>query len=284
MKNEPLHNFFTPSWKEKYTPAPKKDESKIRIGSGSARKNFSGRKGGFSGTKSWSVSVMASVVGGVKDKGRASAFAEYIERKEECLCAAGDPEAKKKFAELEKKLLSDNPKRVTQRRLIVPVPKEWLKNPDKLTEKFAAEFGKKYFDMCATYNFALHAGGEDLKNPHIHIIFSPIDANMKNIRDLSKSNYKFLPAFKADVGAFIKQELGIEIRTVNKGEARKRFPEWVAQVFKRAEQAEFAGDSGKMMKEYAERYPIMAEYLQEKRCKTLLKDINDLKSQGEDFI
>ena len=284
MKNEPLHNFFSLDWKEKYTPAPKKDEPKIRISTGPARSNFSSHKGGFSGTKSWSVSVMASLVGGVKDKGRASAFAEYIERPEECICSVGDPEAAKKFKELEKKLLSDSPKRVTQRRLIIPVPVEFLNNPDKNMQKFAAEFGKKYFDVCSTWNMALHAGGEDLKNPHIHIIFSPVDANMKNIRDLSKSNYKFLPAFKADVGAFISQELGIKIRTIDKSQARKRFPKWVAQAMKRAEIAELEGDGGKLMKEYIARYPILTEYMEEKRRKTLLKDINELEKEKEKIL
>ena len=280
MKNEPLHNFFSPSWQEKFTRPPKKDESKIRISPGTARSNFSNHKGDFSGSKTWSVSVMASVVSGVKDKGRAAAFAEYIERPEECLCAVGDKEAAKKFKEIENKLLSTDPKRVTQRRLIVPVPKEFLNNPDELMKKFAAEFGKKYFDVCATWSMALHAGGEDLKNPHIHIIYSPVDSSGKNIRDLDKSNYLFLDSLKKDVGTFINQELGIKIRTIDKSQARKRFPKWVAQAYKRAE---LANDGGKMLKEYAEKYPIFTEYMEEKRRKTLLKDINELEGKEKEF-
>jgi hypothetical protein len=226
---------------------------------------------------------MASVVSGIKDRGRAAAFASYIERKEECICAVGDKEAKQKFNELEKKLLSENPKRVLQRRLIVPVPTEFLNNPDKLMQKFAEQFGKKYFEPCSTYNFALHAGGKDMKNPHIHIIFSPIDINGKNIRDLSKSNYMFLDAFKKDVGQFLHNELGVEIRTIDKKQARKRYPRWVAEAAKRAEKAELNGDGGALKREYMQRYPIFCEFLKEKERKKELKEFNELKSEEKKF-
>ena len=283
MKVEPRHNFFDDGWQIKYAKPPKKEEpkyGKIRLSSGPARINFNGHKGGFSGTKSWSVSVMASVVSGVKDKGRASAFAEYIERPEECICAVGDPNAAKKFKEIENKLLSENPKRVTQRRLIIPVPVEFLTNADENLQKFAGRFGKKYFDVCATWNMALHAGGGDMKNPHIHVIYAPVDANMKNIRDLSKSNYMFLQGFKKDVGSFFERELGIEIRNIDKNQSRKRAPKWVAQAYKRAEQA---NDGGKVMRDYAERYPIFAEYLDERKRKKVLQEYNDLKGKEKEF-
>ena len=282
MKIEPRHDFSNHDWKEKYTRRPSQ-KNEPRISSGPARSNFTNHKGSFGGNKTWSVSVMASVVSGVKDKGRAAAFAEYIERPEECLSAVGDPEAKKKFNELEKKLLSDNPKRVIQRRLIVPVPIEFLNNPDKLMKKFADQFGKKYFEPCSTYNFALHAGGKDLKNPHIHIIFSPVDAAGKNIRDLSKSNYMFLDSFKRDVGQFLHNELGVEIRTIDKKQARKRYPRWVSEAAKRAEKAELAGDKGALKREYMQRYPIFGEFLQEKERKKALKEYSELKNEEKKF-
>ena len=282
MKIEPRHDFSRSDWKEKYTRRPSQ-KNEPRISSGAARGNFNGHKGGFSGNKTWSVSVMASVVSGVKDRGRAAAFAEYIERPEECLSAVGDPEAKKKFNELENRLLSENPKRVTQRRLIIPVPVEFLNNADKNMQKFAAEFGKKYLEPCATWNMALHAGRKDLKNPHIHIIFSPTDANRKNIRDLSKSNYMFLDSFKKDVGQFLHRELGIEIRTIDKKQARRRYPRWVAEAMKRAEKAELAGDGGALKREYMQRYPIFEEFLKEKGRKKELKEFNELKDEEKKF-
>ena len=249
MKIEPRHNFSSHDWKEKYTRRPSQ-KNEPRISSGTARANFSAHKGGFSGNKTWSVMVRATVFSGLKNKGRAAAFASYIERKEECICAVGDEKAKEKFAEIEKKLLSDNPKRVTQRQLTVPVPVEFLNNADKNMQKFADQFSDKYFSVCSTWNMALHQGGEDMKNPHIHIIFSPTDINGKNIRDLSKSNYMFLDSFKRDVGDFLNRELGIEIRQNDKKQARKRYPRWVAEAYKRAEKAELAGDKGALKQEY----------------------------------
>ena len=283
MKIEPRHDFSKSDWKEKYTRAPKKKENELRISSGAARGNFSAHKGGFSGNKTWSVSVMASVVSGVKDKGRAAAFAEYIERPSECICSVGEEKTKEKFAEIEKKLLSENPKRVTQRRLIVPVPTEFLKNADKNMQKFADQFSKKYFDVCSTWNMALHSGGKDMKNPHIHIIFSPVDINGKNIRDLSKSNYMFLDSFKRDVGDFLNRELGIEIRQNDKKQARKRYPRWVAEAYKRAEKAALAGDKGALKQEYIKRYPIFEEFLKEKKRKKELKEFNELKNEEKQF-
>jgi hypothetical protein len=226
---------------------------------------------------------MASVVSGIKDRGRAAAFASYIERKEECICSIGDKDAKEKFNELEKKLLSENPSRVTQRRLIVPVPTEFLNNADKNMKKFAEQFSEKYFSVCATWNMALHAGGKDLKNPHIHIIFSPTDANGKNIRDLSKSNYMFLDAFKKNVGQFLHNELGIEIRQNDKKQARKRYPRWVAEAYKRAEKAELAGDKGALKQEYIKRYPIFEEFIKEKERKKKLQEFNELKNEEKKF-
>ena len=282
MKNEPKHNFSLPDWKEKYTRPPKKENQNIRISAGPARGHFSSHSGGFGGNRTWSVSVMASAVSGVKDKGRAAAFAEYIERPEECLSAAGDPEAKRKFAEIENKLLSENPKRVTQRRLIVPVPTEFLKNPDKNMQKFAAEFVKKYFEPCAVWNMALHAGGEDLKNPHIHIIYSPVDIAGKNIRDYNQKT--FLEDVKKDVGIFITRELGIPavVKEYKKNKAKgaiKHYPKWIANAYKRAEAAELAGDGGAMKKDYAARYPVFREYLDERGRKKAEKKINDLESR-----
>ncbi len=282
MKIEPRHDFSNHDWKDKYTRRPSQ-KNEPRISSGAARGNFTNHKGSFGGNKTWSVSVMASVISGVKDRGRAAAFAEYIERPEECLSAVGDPEAKKKFNELEKKLLSDNPKRVIQRRLIVPVPTEFLNKADENLKKFADQFGKKYFEPCSTYNFALHAGGKDMKNPHIHIIFSPVDANGKNIRDLSKSNYMFLDSFKRDVGIFLNRELGIEIRQNDKKQARKRYPRWVCEAFKRAQKAELAGDKGALKQEYIKRYPIFSEFLKEKERKKALREYSELKSEEKQF-
>ena len=283
MKIEPRHDFSNHDWKEKYSRAPKKKENELRISSGVARGNFSAHKGGFSGNKTWSVMARATVFSGVKNRGRAAAFAEYIERKEECICAVGDPEAKKKFAEIEKKLLSENPNRVTQRQLTIPVPVEFLNNADKNMQKFAEQFGKKYFDICATWNMALHQGGKDMKNPHIHIIFSPVDAAGKNIRDLSKSNYMFLDAFKKDVGQFLHNELSVEIRTIDKKQARKRYPRWVVEAAKRAEKAELAGDKGALKQEYIKRYPIFEEFIKEKERKKKLQEFNELKSEEKKF-
>lgn len=282
MKTEPRHNFDKPDWKEKYTRPPKKENRNVRISGGAARGNFTAHNGGFGGNKTWSVSVMASVVSGVKDKGRASAFAEYIKRPAECLCSVGDENAKEKFAEIEEKLLSENPKRVTQRRLIVPVPTEFLKDVDKNMQKFADEFGKKYFDVCYTHNFALHAGGKDLKNPHIHIIFSPVDNSGKNIRDLSKSNYMFLDSFKKDVGQFIERELNIKCNvglSKKKKELKvkggKHYPKWIAAAYKK-----YSNDPEKL-KKYALKYPDLADYISSLKANEKIKNINELEKKHD---
>ena len=282
MKIEPKHDFSKSDWKEKYTRAPKKKENELRISSGPARSNFSNHKGSFSGNKTWSVSVMASVVSGVKDKGRAAAFASYVERPSECICSIGDKDAKEKFNELEKKLLSQNPRRVTQRRLIIPVPSEFLKNADKNMQKFADEFGKKYFDICSTWNMALHSGGKDLKNPHIHVIFSPTDANGKNIRDLSKSNYMFLDSFKKDVGKFIERELNIKCNiglSKKKKELKikggKHYKKWIIAAYKK-----YSNDPEKL-KKYAEKYKDLADYIDNLKANEKIKNINELEKKHD---
>lgn len=298
MKIEPNHNFSGDEWKIRFAKPPRREkERKIRISGGKARLNFGraftagaandGKK--FSSGKTWSVSVMAKVVSGVKNKGYSGAYARYIERPGECLSAYGDSESSKKFNELDEKLLSENPKRVIQRKLDIPVPKEWLNDPDKLTEKFGKLLEEKYFDVCYTWNMALHQGGNDFKNPHIHVIFAPVDSELKNIRDFSKQNKGFLQSVKEDVKDFVSNELGInavlkEYKKNKEPGAIKHYPKWVANALKRAEAAEQAGDGGKMMRDYAEKYPIFQEYQDERHRKKLEKNLSENIEKSKELL
>ena len=257
-------------WQIKYVKPPKKQGSglkRTRLG----RISPPARTGG--GNKIWHISAPAQNIAGIANKGRSSAFIRYIEREEECLATYGDFDAEKKFKELDDKLLSKRSNLVLQRRLVVPVPVEWLdKEPEELLEKFGKLSEDRFFDKSYTFKMALHKGGEDWHNPHVHIAFANVDGNLKNIREYTSSD--FLDKFEEAIKEFIEKNLKIECTMrPGKEKAAKHYPKWIAQAYKRAEAAELAGDSGAMIRNYAERYPIFDEYVSKRNVKKTEREI-----------
>ena len=248
-------NFGDIGWISNYTRPPKKKENqKIRIGGA----HGSIAKGGFKGLKTWNISCQASRIKGVESKGRAGAFCEYMERKEECVLAYGDEAkiAKDKYKEIEQNLRQKNG--VIQRRFVIPLPKEILNNPAKL-EKFFRTIESKYFAASYCFSASLHKGDE--KNPHVHIQYSNVDANFKAIREYQDPN--MLREIKKDIKNFIENELKIQCKLKGVGKSIKHYQKWIAGAYQRAE----ADKSGKLMREYSERYPAFAEYVSERRRK-----------------
>ncbi len=272
-----IHDFL-PGWNT-YARRPRHEKEGLRIPSGPARAAWSSHSGGFKGNHGGNFAVYArmEVCSGIKNKGWPGKMVNYIENPDKCLASYGDPEAKKKFDEVENKLLSANPNRVTQMRLTIAVPREFLNNPDKNMSKLGEFLDNKYFSSCYTWTMSLHKGGadsKDFKNPHIHILFSSVDADLKNIRDFNRSNYKFIPTVKQDLADFYERELGIkaEVRNSKKMKAQgkapiKHYPKWVSAAHKRALAAYKNGDNGALIKEYSKKYPIFAEYVLEKERK-----------------
>lgn len=263
-------------WQIKYAKPPKKNEPKLkkmRLGGIPLGRLSSG------GNKIWHISAPAQNISGIANKGRSSAFIKYIEREGECIATFGDEDAEQKFKELDGKLLEKRKTSVLQRRFVVPVPKEWLdNNPEKLLEKFGELAGERFFDKSYTWKMALHAGGPDYHNPHIHVAFANVDGNLKVIREYNSSD--FLDKFEETIKEIIERELNIECTNrPGKEKATEHFPKWIAQAYKRAKTAEERGDGGAMIQEYIERYPIFEKYVLEKSRKKIEREIEGLERE-----
>ncbi|MHB1697927.1 MAG: hypothetical protein ACYCSQ_07510 [bacterium] len=267
MGRIPRQCDFMAGWDSGYTRPPKKENQKIRIGGAHGLVGKSRPSGGFKGLRTWNISCQVSRVKGVAERGTSGHFVgEYIERPEECVIAVGDTpaEGKKKYAELEEKLFKQKKNSVIQRRFVIPLPKEILNNPEKV-EKLLKTLQNNYFSSCYAFSAALHKSEKDFKNPHVHIAYSNVDANFKAIREFRDP--AMLDAVKKDIKNFVEQELGIKCAMKGIGKSIKHYPKWIAGALKRAEEAERRGDGGKMMNEYAEKYPAFAEYISERNRK-----------------
>ncbi|MHB8232081.1 MAG: hypothetical protein ACYDDB_04185 [bacterium] len=262
MGRIPRQCDFMAGWDSGYTRPPRKENQKIRLG---GAHGLTSKSGGFKGLKTWNISAQVSRVAGVESKGRSGAFTEYIERDKECVVAYGDTgqEGKKKYAELEEKLLKQKKNSVIQRRFVIPLPKEILNSPPKV-EKLLKTLQTRYFSSCYAFSAALHKS-ENFKNPHVHIAYSNVDANFKAIREFRDP--AMLDSVKKDIKNFIEHELKIKCQMKGIGKSIKHYPKWIAGALKRAQEAEKRGDGGKMMKEYAEKYPAFNEYISERNRK-----------------
>jgi hypothetical protein len=247
---------------DKYVKRPKNQEPKLL----KSKKLELGNTQLKSKYKTWNVSAQASSVSGIKNRGRSAKFVDYIARKEECLALYSDENAKEKFKELDDKLLSKRKNLTVQKRFVIPLPKEFLNNPEKLTEKFGKQLFDKYFSNCYAFSMALHAGGKDFKNPHFHVAYSVVDNSLKNIRELNNKN--FPDEIRKNIAQFIESELQIKC-VLKQGKAIKHYPKWVAAAYERAQKDQ----TGKLLKEYSERYAVFAEYASERERKRLEREI-----------
>jgi hypothetical protein len=257
--------YFMSGWDMKYTRPPKKEQN-IRLGGAHGLTSKARPSGGFKGLKTWNISCQVSRVKGVENRGSSGHFVgEYIERPEECIIAYGDSpeEGKKKYAELEEKLFKQKKNSVIQRRLNIPLPKEILNDPQKV-EKLLKTLQNNYFSSCYAFSAALHKS-ENFKNPHIHVQYSNVDGNFKAIREFQDP--ALLDSVKKDIKYFIESELWIKCAMKGIGKGIKHYLKWIAGALKRAEEAERRGDGGKMMREYAEKYPLFNEYISERNRK-----------------
>ena len=224
---------------------------------------------------SWKVSIMAKNIGGVANKGRSGKFVDYIRREAESLINIGDVDAKQRFSELDDKLLSKRKNSVIQRRLIIPVPTEFLKNKDALMEKLGKELQDKYFGACYTWTASLHAG--DFKNPHIHVVFSNCDNDLKNIREFHDKD--FLNNIKKDMAVFFNQELGLDCevglpkkkRELGIKAGAKHYPQWVIGTYQKYQ------NNPEKLKEYCEKYSILQDYIDNLKLAENLKTLDLLK-------
>ena len=252
-----------------YVRRPKREKEQILNISGSARSNFSSHNGGFRGQMSHTLFTSAQNISGVQNRGRAGKFCDYVSRENEALATYGNKtESSKHFSRIESEILPARTNSVIQRRLVVQLPREFLNNANKNFERLCKDLDAKYFSRSGAFVVALHGGGKDFKNPHLHIIFSSRDANLKNIREYHSKD--FLSGVKRDIAQFITTEIGIkcEVSAERKPENR-HYPRWVSEAFKRAT----ADKSGETLKKYIAKYPIFQEYAATQRNKIIDKKI-----------
>ncbi|MHB1664454.1 MAG: hypothetical protein ACYCT7_04230 [bacterium] len=268
---------------QKFTRRPKRENERIHICGGSARSNFSGHSGGFKGSMAHILFTNAQNIGGVENRGRSAKFVDYISREKECLSLYGDKEqAKKTFKNIEDELLTKRKNSVIQRRLVVQLPREFLNNPDKNLGKLCKILDEKYFSVSKAFVAALHAGGSDFKNPHLHIVFANCDENYKNIREYNSKD--FVNSIKKDIALFICQEIGIKCEVSDKKKGSTHYPRWVSEAYKRA----LNDKSGELMQKYSEKYKQFAAFAAEQNLKLYEKVIinkeNKLKKTAEQEI
>ncbi|MHB1692525.1 MAG: hypothetical protein ACYCUW_01395 [bacterium] len=136
--------------------------------------------------------------------------------------------------------------------------------------------------MSKSFVAALHAGGNDFKNPHLHIVFANCDENYKNIREYN--NKEFVNSIKKDIALFISQEIGIKCEVSDVKKETKHYPRWVTEAYKRAE----ADKTGELMKKYSEKYKQFADFSAEQNIKkyekVILNKENKLKKIAEQEI
>ena len=252
-----------------YVKRPKREKEQILNIAGPARSNFSSHKGGFRGQMSHTLFTSAQNISGVQNRGRAGKFCDYVSRENEALATYGNKtESKTHFSLIESEILPARSNSVIQRRLVVQLPREFLNNANKNLARLCKDLDAKYFSRSGAFVVALHGGGKDFKNPHLHIIFSNRDANLKNIREYHSKD--FLSGVKRDIAQFITTEIGIkcEVSAERKPENR-HYPRWVSEAFKRAT----ADKSGETLKKYIAKYPIFQEYAETQRNKIIDKKI-----------
>ena len=244
---------------QKYTKRPKRENERTFTSSGSARGNFASHSGGFKGQMSHTLFVNSQNIGGVGNKGRASAFCDYISREKEAISIYGDKEqAKKAFKDIEEKILPKRENSVIQRRLVIQLPREFLKNADTNMQKLCKSLDDKYFAGSGAFLAALHAGGKDFKNPHLHIVFSNRSSDLKNIREYN--NKDFLTNIKKDIAQFITKEIGVKCEVSQIKQNSRHYPRWVSEAFKRAQKDQ----TGETLKKYIEKYPIFKEFAEDR--------------------
>jgi len=192
-------------------------------------------------------------------------------------------------------LLPKRANSVIQRRLVIQLPREFLNNPEKNLEKLSKQLDDKYFNISKAFFVALHSGGKDFKNPHLHITFANVDSNYKNIRAYHEKD--FLYNLKKDIANFITLETGVNCKVSDtKKPQNKHYQRWVTEAYKRAKKAQEQGDNGALMKSYIEKYTPFAAYVadlqlrdsekaikerEERIKKTAEKEIEKIKTMNE---
>ncbi len=239
----------------KYSKRPKRESEKTVKINGAARANFLSHSSSFKNQMSHTLFVNSQNISGVGNKGRAAAFCDYISREEEALSVYGNKdEAKAHFREVENKVLPKRSNSVIQRRLVVQLPREFLNNPDKNLERMSKMLDEKYFSRSGAFYVALHSGGKDFRNPHLHIIFSNRDADLENIREFHDKD--FLLNVKKDIAQFISQsqEIGVKCEISKEKKRSRHYPRWVSEAYKKYK------NNPEQLKKYCEKYEILANY------------------------
>lgn len=253
----------------KYSRRPKRENEKTIKINGKARANFSSHKGSFKNEMSHVLFTNAQNISGVENKGRSSKFIDYIIDKNKALAVFGDKDrAKEHYRKIEKEVLPKRSNSVIQRRLTVQLPREFLNNPDINLEKLSKMLDNKYFSRSGAFVVALHDGGTDFKNPHLHIVFSGRDANLKNIREYHDKN--FLNSVKKDIAQFITQEIGVKCEVSKENKPQNRhYPRWVSEVFKKYK------NNPDQLKKYCDKYEILANYVNDINLRDNLKELRN---------
>ena len=260
----------------KYSKRPKRESEKTIKINGKARANFSAHKGNFKNEMSHTLFTNAQNISGIENKGRSSKFIDYIIDKNKALAVFGDKDrAKEHFKKIENDILPKRTNSVIQRRLVVQLPREFLNNADLNLNDISKMLDEKYFSRSGAFVVALHDGGTDFKNPHLHIVFSGRDANLKNIREYHDKN--FLNSVKKDIAQFITQEIGVKCEVSNERKPQNRhYPRWVTEAYKRA----IKDTTGETLKKYIEKYPIFENYVNDINYRDTMKD---LKNEEKEF-
>ncbi len=258
----------------KYSKRPKRESEKTLKVNGRARANFLSHKGSFKGEMSHVLFVNAQNISGVENKGRSSKFIDYIIDKSKALAVFGNKDmAKEHFKKIENDILPKRTNSVIQRRLVVQLPREFLSNADKNLDEISKMLDEKYFSRSGAFVVALHDGGADFKNPHLHIVFSNRDAELKNIREYHDKN--FLNSVKNDIARFINVELGVKCEVSNERKPQNRhYPRWVSEAYKKYK------NNPDQLKKYCDKYEILANYVNDINLRDSLKD---LKKEEKEF-
>jgi len=266
-----------------FTKRPKREKEGISHASGKAHSNFSSHGGGFRGSMSMNLFTNAQNISGTANRGRSANFVDYISRKEECVMVYGDKDlTKKNFNEIDEKLLLKRRTSVLQRRLVIQLPREFLNNAESNMNELCKRLDDKFFNVSKAYFAALHQGGKDFTNPHVHLVFSNCDANYQNIRNYNSR--EFTEEVKKEIAQILSLQTGLNIQVPSfdkkkdKYKKTKHYQRWVTEAYKRAQIAGLNGDGGAMMEKYTEKYPVFAEFratYESARLKAREKKIDD---------
>ena len=257
----------------KYSRRPKRENEKTLKTNGKARANFSSHKGSFKNEMSHTLFTNAQNISGIENKGRSCKFIDYISDKDKALAIYGDKDgAKEHYRKIENEILPKRANSVIQRRLTVQLPREFLSNADKNLENISKMLDEKYFSRSGAFVIALHDGGADFRNPHLHIVFSGRDANLKNIREYHDKN--FLNAVKKDIAQFISQEIGVKCKVSTERKNSRHYPRWVSEAFKKYK------NQPDQLKKYCDKYEILANYVNDINYRNNMKE---LKNEEKEF-